>query len=71
MAGVDPSLQYRLAVDASDAAVDGCLLQLKGVTPGTEASPKFLPNERRIMFLPDGKGPTQSIGCLLMGDQYG
>ena len=51
MAGADPPLQYHLAVDASDEAVGGCLFQLQGVTPGTEATPKFLPNEKIIMFL--------------------
>ena len=51
MAGADPSLQYHLAVDASDEAVGGCLFQLQGVAAGTEATPKFLPNERVIMFL--------------------
>ena len=51
MAGADPDLQYHLAVDASEEAVGGCLFQLQGVPAGTEASPKFLPNERVIMFL--------------------
>ena len=51
MAGADPNLQYHLAVDASEVAVGGCLFQLKGVAPGVEASPKFLPHERIVMFI--------------------
>ena len=51
MAGADPEVQYHLAVDASDEAIGGCLFQLRDVPAGTEASRKFLPNERIIMFL--------------------
>lgn len=51
MSGADPDLQFHLAVDASEEAVGGCLFQLQGQPAGTEASPKFLPNERIIMFL--------------------
>ncbi|KAL9063662.1 MAG: hypothetical protein Q9161_009340 [Pseudevernia consocians] len=51
MAGADPDVPYHLAVDASDDAIGGCLFQLHGAPAGTEASPKFLLNERIIMFL--------------------
>lgn len=47
--GADPQLQFHLAVDAS--AIGGVLFQMPGVPPGEEATPKFLINERIIMFL--------------------
>lgn len=51
MAGADPAAQYHLVTDASKRGVGGVLFQLKGVPTGTEGTPKFLPNERIIMFL--------------------
>ena len=51
MSGSDPNLQYHLAVDASQEAVGGCLFQLHGAKPGTEATLRFQLNERIIMFL--------------------
>ncbi len=51
MAGADPAAQYHLATDASKRGVGGVLFQLKGVSIGTEATPKLLSNERIVMFL--------------------
>ena len=51
MSGADPDLQYYLALDASQTGVGGCLFQLQGIKLGTEATPKFLPNKRIIIFL--------------------
>ena len=51
MAGPDPDVQYHLATDASEMTVGGCLFQLHGVPPGTEATHRVLPNERINMFL--------------------
>lgn len=51
MSGTDPTLQYHLVVDASKTAIGGVLFQMKDVPAGTEASPKFLENERINMFL--------------------
>ena len=50
MADADPDLQYHLATGASDTALGGCLFQLYVTEPGTEATPRLLPNERVIMF---------------------
>ena len=51
MTGTDPELQYHLATDASDTALGGCLFQLYDTSPGTEATPRWKPNERINMFL--------------------
>ena len=51
MAGADPELQYHLSVDASQTGVGGCLFQLAGISPGTEATPKLEANERITMFM--------------------
>ncbi len=51
MSGGDPLQQYHLSVDASIEGIGGCLFQLRGVPTGTEATPKFLDNERIVMFM--------------------
>ena len=51
MSGADPDSQYHLATDASKTGLGGCLFQLHGTKPGTEATPKLLPNERIIFFM--------------------
>lgn len=51
MSGVDSNLQFHLAADASGTGLGGCLFQLHGTEPGTEATSKLLAKERIIMFL--------------------
>ena len=51
MAGADPESQFHLVADASVSGLGGCLFQLHGTKPGTEATPKFLPNERIVLFM--------------------
>jgi len=49
--GGDPLQQYHLSVDASIEGIGGCLFQLRGVPTGTKATPKFLDNERIMIFI--------------------
>ena len=49
--GIDPQVQFHLAVDASQVAIGGVLFQLHGVPSGTEASPQFGSQERINLFL--------------------